>query len=166
VWHVDKAIHAWVKKLYKGHQLPPDTLEEQQDQANEVDRKCGAVLQEWQKVISTRTEAEYRLAWGAFRLNFELEDGLVYYIWQYWISSRRGQFVRCYTDRYFHFGNVTTSRLEVMHSKLKERPHSSQGELANFFGAFRYLQRDRIISIAYNADMSQVTSAPELHHPT
>ena len=165
LWHVNKAIQAWAKKLYKGHQLPPDTLEEQQQQADEVDEKWGAVLQEWQKVTSSKTEAEYRVTWNSFRVKFELEDGLVQYIWRQWLFGKREQFVRCYTDRYLHFGNVTTSRLEGMHSVLKRRLHSSQGDLAEIVKKFKYLQRDRIFTISYNARMSQIMTALELHHP-
>lgn len=83
LWHVNKAIQAWSKAIYRSHQIQGTTREEQDENADRINEKWGEILREWQKIVSTKTEIDYRLAWEAFRMKYKLEDGLVTYIWIY-----------------------------------------------------------------------------------
>jgi hypothetical protein len=100
-----------------------------------------------------------------FRTKFEFEDGLINYIWGQWLCTNRQQFVKCYTDQYLHFGNVTTSRLEGMHYVLKRRLHSSQGDLAEVVRQFKTLQRHHLVKIAHSEGMSKICTGPEFTGP-
>jgi hypothetical protein len=46
VWHVNKNIQAWCKKLWKRKQIPASTVEEHQANADEIDRRWSDVLQD------------------------------------------------------------------------------------------------------------------------
>ena len=54
---------------------------------------------------------------------------MINYLKDVWLTPYKEMFVSAWTDRYLHFGNQTTNRVESQHVKLKRYLESSQSDL-------------------------------------
>ncbi|XP_038717226.1 uncharacterized protein LOC120010507 [Tripterygium wilfordii] len=54
---------------------------------------------------------------------------VIKYLKDVWLTPYKKMFVSAWTDRYLHFGNHTTNRVESQHAKLKRYLSSSQSDL-------------------------------------
>ncbi|GJY35432.1 hypothetical protein Tco_0420810 [Tanacetum coccineum] len=72
----------------------------------------------------------------AYQLNLEqLQEivfdfpGVMVYLNKYWLTQYKEMFVAAWTNRFLHFGNQTTNKVESQHAKLKLYLDSAQSDL-------------------------------------
>jgi MULE transposase domain len=91
-------------------------------------------MKAWSDVVSSDTEEVYEKRWAMLESIFEDSvPGLVSYIRNTWLDLWKRLFIRAYTNKYLHFGNRVTSRVEGAHSTLKSYLQISTGDLKSVF---------------------------------
>jgi hypothetical protein len=163
IWHVNRAIQAWVKGYYRS-QLPLYNRTGE-DRRHWINERYQEFLQWWQPVIYAKTEYEYEEAWRVLKLHYIIDDNLVNYLKITWIRPHACQFVYYYTSQVLHFGNVATSRLEGMHQVLKGQLASKQSSIDTIIDRFSLLQQSMNATIKYNLGRDRHARRPGYDHP-
>jgi hypothetical protein len=106
-----------------------------------IDEKWKAFKNDWMEAISATTEAEWDNRWDVFCDKYR-EDYLtvIDYITDEIIPLKR-KIVRCYTDRYMHWGTRVSSRVESGHRILKNELGTNRGTLLDVIEKFGNLLR-------------------------
>jgi hypothetical protein len=165
VWHVNKAVQAFCKRLFKTTDYHPEIYSipaEAIASLNQINKKWKDLEQTWHQVIYAPTEIRYHQAWDTFKQDYASNQAIIQYLSTTWLSPGKARrIIRCFTDQYLHFGNATTSRLEGMHRTLKQRLLSSQSDIPGVIQAFRQLLRDNNLKIRHEENQQRI-----LRHPS
>ena len=110
-WHIEKDVLAKCKQYFRD----------------------GAAFEmfhaEWMKIMRSGTEAIYQSSWQKFVHKYSVTHAeAIRYLVGTWIEHDK-KFVSCYTDRVFHLGSGSSSRVEGAHAVLKGFLGSSKGDL-------------------------------------
>jgi hypothetical protein len=62
-------------------------------------------------------------------LSDPIYQSAIEYIEKQWFSDRAKQFMRCYLDGILYYDELTSSRVEGAHAKLKQQIHTSTGDI-------------------------------------
>src|SRR3954447_24025725 len=113
-WHISKNVLSYGRSLglYK-----KDTEEE------------NSFMSQWHKLVSSETVEDYEKRWAEFQKQWQGYPQLLKYLTKTWLEKDRKRFVRCWADRYLHFGHRETSRAEGAHSVVKRYLQVSTGDL-------------------------------------
>ena len=153
-WHVSKCILTNCKSLF-------ETIERWEE-----------FLQAFNQVIFSKTEEQYSDILDEFKLNFnwneghlhvispnstpeeveiiarrELERQALQYTFVQWLIPYKEKLVRAWTDRHFHRGNTTTSRLEGAHAILKNWTGKPSKDLARVWDSISLAIADQFNQI-------------------
>ncbi|KAL7252612.1 hypothetical protein ACSBR1_007225 [Camellia fascicularis] len=101
VWHIEKNILANCKSYF------------------EAQEDWSTFLCTWRQVINSQDEATYEEVWKFFELLYKEKKEL----------SFKERFVNAWTEKFAHFGNRVSSRVEGAHGKLKKYLQVSTGDL-------------------------------------
>jgi len=139
-WHINKAVQTWIKKFFKGKQLENELVSQQdvENAQNKIQDQTVQFQGYWNKVMYATTRADCVKAVLELRDQYQSESPLIDYLAKTWLS-RGEMFIRCHVDEFLHFGNVTTSRLEGMHSVLKQALQTSYGDIGFVVSKFEKL---------------------------
>ena len=84
-------------------------------------------MKRWNLVLYAHTEAEFNTNWNSLQDDYNAE--ITTYLSNTWVFPWKRRFVKCFTDRHLHLGNVTTSRNESSNWRLKQGLSTSTGDL-------------------------------------
>ncbi|OTA08360.1 hypothetical protein A9Z42_0000400 [Trichoderma parareesei] len=111
-WHVNMNVISNTKKHFSKPTRGGDGVIQN-------DPKFEIFIKEWHKLVTSKSEAEF----NAFLIEFKTEGRhpkeAVDYVLDVWIDPWQEKLVRCFVDRYPHFGRLTTSIVESSHASLK-----------------------------------------------
>nr|KAJ0223620.1 hypothetical protein LSAT_V11C200088970 [Lactuca sativa] len=110
VWHIEKNVLANCKKYFR--------------RAEEFD----IFMSDWNNVVYSTTEALFEENWFEFTSIHKEKKDTIEYIKNVWLPWKE-KFVNAWTDKYLHFGNRSSSRVEGAHAKLKQYLQVSMGDL-------------------------------------
>ena len=102
-WHINKDVLAYSRRL----KIHKDSKEE------------DSFISQWQALVSSSSIDEYEKRWKEFQKEWQSSPALLRYLSGTWLDRHRQRFVRCWADRYLHFGHCETSRAEGAHSVIK-----------------------------------------------
>ncbi|GJU85710.1 FAR-RED impaired response 1-like protein [Tanacetum coccineum] len=86
-------------------------------------------LLSWNTLINSHSEEAYQLNLEQLQeIVFDF-PGVMVYLNKYWLTQYKEMFVAAWTNRFLHFGNQTTNRVESQHAKLKLYLDSAQSDL-------------------------------------
>ncbi|RDW67294.1 uncharacterized protein DSM5745_09160 [Aspergillus mulundensis] len=89
------------------------------------------MLQLWSQAVQSPTKTLFESRWRAFKRAYRqpMYKDLLQYIEEEWLQEdTRKFFLAYYTNTYPHFGQISTSRVESAHRRLKKDLESSQSE--------------------------------------
>src|SRR3954454_21153651 len=116
-WHISKAVLTYIKheRIFKSM---VDRQEEgwKEDQEKEQEDKFLACFS---SLIASPSESIYQSQLDRLLKSYEQYNQLLQYLINIWITPWVSNFIRCYADQHYHFGNRATSRIEGGHSILK-----------------------------------------------
>ncbi|XP_023752378.2 PKS-NRPS hybrid synthetase cheA-like [Lactuca sativa] len=110
VWNIEKNVLANCKKYF--------------GRAEEFD----IFMSDWNNVVYSTTEALFEENWFEFTSIHKEKKDAIEYIKNVWLPWKE-KFVSAWTDKYLHFGNRSSSRVEGAHDKLKQYLQVSTGDL-------------------------------------
>ena len=142
IWHINKNVLSHCKRLFTN------------------DEEWDAFTKRWSELVYAPTEADFDARWRSIKDDYPVD------IWGYpnntWIMPWKRSFVKCYTDKFLHFGNTSTSRSEGSHAKLKSTLSNSIGDLTQVVnGIDKLLKRERF---DYNEAINRHKVAPRISH--
>src|SRR3954454_16536337 len=97
-----------------------------EDQEKEQEDKFLACFS---SLIASPSESIYQSRLDRLLKSYEQYDQLLQYLINIWITPWASNFIRCYADQHYHFGNRATSRIEGGHSILKTYLQTSTRDL-------------------------------------
>ena len=112
IWHINKNVTQNTKQHFS-------TNDEHQE-----------LLQSWNKLIYSTTEAIYKTRLSEFEKKYPLPA--VRYIKETWLIHKEN-FIVAWTQQYLHLGNSATSRVEGSHAFLKKHIGASTGDMLLVF---------------------------------
>ncbi|XP_038695428.1 protein FAR1-RELATED SEQUENCE 5-like [Tripterygium wilfordii] len=92
-------------------------------------RVWNAFYRMWTTVIESENENAYMSSMARLQVVLQKFPAVMKYLKDVWLTPYKEMFVSAWTDRYLHFGNHTTNRVESQHAKLKSYLYSSQSDL-------------------------------------
>lgn len=170
LWHINKAIRKHgrplilrqVRALVNSGQL---TTEEA---ASEITKRWNKMLQRWIRVVYAESLIETQERWRQFKWQYSepLFEDFLCYIDSYWLNEETSQrFLHCFTSKYLHLGEVSTSRNESAHWALKRGLRSSTCDLLAALLSFEVTivrQFEEIQAVVTNQLLKRQLSAPSL----
>ena len=122
-WHIDKDVKGYCQK----HWLEvTDRQISNEARKTIIDERVDEFLEFWSQILYAATEAEYNLAWHRTQLQFQhSQPQILSYLVRNWLPFKE-TFVRAWTDKIRHYGNVDSSRAEGVHQAIKRRMGSRQ----------------------------------------
>lgn len=126
-WHVNMNVLAKCKQHF-----PKATR-----QGNKTVRAAAfrVFLSDWKDLVNSDTKAVFEKRLADFQRPGKHPQKAVDYSMKTWITPWKEKLIRCYIDKYRHFGHCTTSIVESLHSTMKKFLWSSQGDLSTAFRA-------------------------------
>lgn len=117
-------------------------------------------LTDWYKVVYAKTETELEQQWTSFKqvYNGPFTDSTAY-IQEQWLNwGTKQTFLFCYTSKFFHANQISTSRGEGAHSLLKNELKSSVGDLLHVVHTFENIikAQQHDIKLAKENDQNRV----------
>ncbi|XP_038695515.1 PKS-NRPS hybrid synthetase CHGG_01239-like [Tripterygium wilfordii] len=89
----------------------------------------NAFYRMWTTAIESKNESAYMSNMARLQVVLHKFPTVMKYLKDVWLTPYKEMFVSAWTDRYPHFGNHTTNRVESQHAKLKRYLCSSQSDL-------------------------------------
>ncbi|KAL5724880.1 hypothetical protein ACHQM5_008089 [Ranunculus cassubicifolius] len=74
----------------------------------------------WSDVVYSDNENEYEGQWTLLKLHFGRYPKLLKYLEEQWLRPYKEKFIQLWTDKWLHFGNTSTNRVESAHAILKK----------------------------------------------
>jgi hypothetical protein len=138
IWHVNGNIQTRILPVIRRAYDRSDNT----DIATFIDETWNAFKNDWMEAISALTETEWELRWNAFCDKYS-EDypTVIDYMTDEIIGPFKRKIVRCYTDRYIHWGVRVSSRVEAGHKDLKTELGTHRGSLLDVIEKFGNLLR-------------------------
>ncbi|CCE33415.1 uncharacterized protein CPUR_07339 [Claviceps purpurea 20.1] len=90
-------------------------------------------LEAWNALANAETEALFNQKLEHFKEAGRFPDAAVSYVLNTWITPWKEKIVRCFVDRYRHFGYVTTSIVEPANAAIKRFLWGNTGDLSTVF---------------------------------
>lgn len=116
LWHINKSVQAEWKPVFHNSEDPNE--------------EYGKFYEKWGSVVYAKTQEAYDSAWKELSERYKGSfPKKVDYLQNTWLTPHKERFVKCYTDKIRHYGNVVTSRVEGGHTVLKSKLGISTGDL-------------------------------------
>lgn len=116
LWHINKCVQAEWKPVFQDSEKP--------------DEEWKGFHEKWKGVVYAKIQDAYDAAWKILSDTYKnLSPKKVDYLDDTWLAPHRQKFVKCYTDKIRHYGNVVTSRVEGGHTVLKSKLVISTGDI-------------------------------------
>ena len=116
LWHINKCVQVEWKPVFQNTEKPEEEWQ--------------IFYNKWREVIYAKTENAYYSVWRLLSDTYKnIFSKKVDYLYNTWLVSHKQKFVKCYTDKIRHYGNVVTSRVEGGHTVLKSKLGISTGDL-------------------------------------
>ncbi|KAM1005739.1 hypothetical protein ACFX1T_002602 [Malus domestica] len=126
-WHINKHVLAKCKNLFESKEM------------------CDRFIMKWNVLVTSPTENDYMWDLAVLQREFSMYTEVMEYVTNTWLNPFKERFVSAWTDMIMHFGNVTSNRVEGVHTKLKRELGMSQG---NFEGSFERIHS--LIELQHN----------------
>lgn len=107
-WHISRNVMAKCKKVF------------------ETKEKWDKFIMSWNILVLSTTEEEYHQQFLAMNKEFSTYPEALEYVTTIWLDTYKDRFVAAWIDTCMHFGNMTTSRAESSHAKLKSQLGSNE----------------------------------------
>jgi len=122
-WHIDKDVRGYCQKEWLEITDRNITNEARKAIINE---RVSEFLGFWSQLLYATTEAEYDRVWGILQRQFrDSQPRILNYLVRTWLPFKE-TFIRAWTDKIRHYGNVDSSRAEGVHQAIKRRMGSRQ----------------------------------------
>jgi MULE transposase domain len=145
-WHINKAVEARIRSQggkYAQERIPGTNRWRDSDETTKLRDKFYAICDAGSVAEFTSLSEELHSRYPFMRPYLNKE---------WWPYKER--FVRCYTNRYEHFGEVTTSRMEGMHSVLKAWIRSSNVDVWELYHRTREFWESQVMEYTYKMGLS------------
>ncbi|KAL7940757.1 hypothetical protein V8C42DRAFT_207603 [Trichoderma barbatum] len=111
-WHIHMNVIANTKKHF-----PKPTRG--RDGVIQNDAKFDEFIRDWRKLVTSKSEDSFKENLTNFKASSRYPREAIDYCIKTWIDPWQTNVVRCFIDRYPHYGHVTTSIVESAHASLK-----------------------------------------------
>nr|XP_043620091.1 PKS-NRPS hybrid synthetase cheA-like [Erigeron canadensis] len=101
VWHIEKNVLANCKKYFGSNE------------------EFDIFMLSWSNLVYSTTESIFIQNWAEFELTYNEKKDVIDYVKNTWLPWKE-KFVSVWTEKYLHFGNRSTARVEGAHAKLKK----------------------------------------------
>lgn len=109
-WHINIRVLENCRKYF-----PDNTVNEGK---TEVDPLWDRFLTDWQLLLNSPTEIQYEANLRAFKEKYCSIPAAIQYLEGIWLCHKE-KIVSCWTNKYMHLGNSSTSRVEGSHAYVK-----------------------------------------------
>ena len=159
LWHINQNILKKARpaiRRYVQDQVNRGDLETVQF-SQEIANIWAKMKQRWMRVVFADTEDAMYERWHWFTTSYgdDVFSELLAYIEREWLADGR-YFLRCYTNRLFHLGEIATSRCESAHWLLKRDLRSSQMNLLHVFQSFEITVKRQHTQIYQKAEEQRI----------
>ncbi|XP_038707173.1 uncharacterized protein LOC120002472 [Tripterygium wilfordii] len=115
----------------------------------------NAFYKMWTKLLESETENAYVCNLTDLEVVFQNFPGVINYLKDVWLTPYKEMFVSAWTDKYLHFENQTTNRVESQHAKLKRYLESSQSDLVTSLSFIHHVIQSQDIAIKASIEQSK-----------
>ncbi|XP_038715088.1 uncharacterized protein LOC120008789 [Tripterygium wilfordii] len=91
--------------------------------------------------------------------------GIINYLKDVWLIPYKEMFISAWTDKYMHFGNQTTNRVECQHAKLKRCLESSHSDLVTSLSFIHQVIQSQDIAIKASIEQSKTIVQHQFNIP-
>ena len=109
----------------------------------------------WNMLLESETENAYVCKLADLKVVLQNFPCMINYLKDVWLTSYKEMFVSAWTDRYLHFRNQTTNRVESQHAKLKRYLESSQSDLETSLLFIHQINQSHDIAIKASIEQSK-----------
>ncbi|KAJ3455099.1 hypothetical protein MRS44_013699 [Fusarium solani] len=149
LWHANKAVLRYCQPTFTRHNQGPEARRESLNDWNEF-FNC------WHSIVRSADEETFDRRVKGFEERYlpqYLEE--VGYIKTNWLDLYKEKLVKAWVDRYPHFGNVVTSRVEGIHALLKSHLKRSTLDLFEAWRAVKHALLNQLAELRYNQAKQQ-----------
>ncbi|KAL2886176.1 mutator-like element transposase [Ceratocystis lukuohia] len=130
LWHANKAVLQ--------HCQPAFGLKRNESPDSPETKAWEEFYGWWHSIIASPDEETYKTRVEDFRRQYtsqHLQE--VGYVLTYWLNPHKERLVKAWVDKYFHFGNTATSRVEGIHWLIKSHLGTSRFDLFDAWQAIK-----------------------------
>ena len=131
VWHINKNVEKKAQDVWRRENVSNEKNERNQELKEEF-------MAAWNKVIRANTEDEFEAEYADFQSTYKDQQNLISYIHRNKYPKRH-QFIRAWTSKHAHYGNIATSRCEGGHQKLKDHLQNNKHDLLDIISKVKQL---------------------------
>ena len=143
-WHIDKDVRGYCQKHWLVH---TENRISNDDRKTEIDENVKEFAEFWTKMLYAETELDYTRNWLAMQEKYrDSQPQILSYLVRIWLPYKE-TFVRAWTDRIRHYGNVDSSRAEGVHQAIKRRMGSKQihlNDVVDYLSRYLILHNNKL----------------------
>jgi hypothetical protein len=149
LWKEDERMSINMLEIQPGE----DSLTLEQLKGVQADR--DEFLRTWNDVLQLKTGPLFEASWSTLIERYRsIKPSLTDYLKAEWYRWRF-QFADCYINKFKHFGNTVTSRLEGSHSRLKDTLQNPKGDLYDVVDGINSLIRKQYNTLGHELTNQQ-----------
>ncbi|ERF69733.1 hypothetical protein EPUS_09311 [Endocarpon pusillum Z07020] len=122
-WHIDKDVRAYCQKEWL--EITDRNISNEARKAI-INERVNEFLRVWSQLLYATTETEYDRVWSILQRQFRhSQPRILNYLTRTWLPFKE-TFIRAWTDKIRHYGNVDSSRAEGVHQAIKRQMGSQR----------------------------------------
>ncbi|KJK73860.1 hypothetical protein H634G_10866 [Metarhizium anisopliae BRIP 53293] len=163
LWHANKAVLSHCLPIFAAQERLLSKLSSRQPTDEEQSFRWKEFYSCWHNIINSPTEAAFNKRVKAFEAKYidsHIEE--VAYVKEIWLEPYKEKLVKAWVDQYAHFGNVATSRVEGIHSIIKDYIGTSQLDLFEVWRQIKNAILNQLLELTHHQSYQQTQMPLEI----
>uniref|UniRef100_A0A1Y1NIF4 MULE transposase domain-containing protein n=1 Tax=Photinus pyralis TaxID=7054 RepID=A0A1Y1NIF4_PHOPY len=163
LWHANKAVLSHCLPIFAAQERLLSKLSSRQPTDEKQSFRWKEFYSCWHNIINSPTEAAFNKRVKAFEAKYidsHIEE--VAYVKEIWLEPYKEKLVKAWVDQYAHFGNVATSRVEGIHSIIKDYIGTSQLDLFEVWRQIKNAILNQLLELTHHQSYQQTQMPLEI----